>query len=79
MKKIISKFLSSTWNWILGKTTIDDKIVETAKEVKRRAKNIKEEIKDVGVSISEVGDQLGDVVDAAKGQKRKGRKKKNVK
>jgi molybdopterin-guanine dinucleotide biosynthesis protein len=75
MKKIISKF----WNWVLGKTTVDEKVVATVKETKKRVKAIKEEIKDVADAVKEVGNQAGDIADAVKGKARKGRKKKNVK
>ena len=43
-------------------------------EVKRRAKRVKEELGDVADSIKEVGKQSKDVVNAARGNKRKGRK-----
>ena len=33
MKKIIKRF----WNWVLGLTTIDEAVVSTIKETKRRA------------------------------------------
>ncbi len=44
-------------------------VKEVVKETKRRAKAVKKELKDVV-------DQVGDVVDAAKGKKRRGRKPK---
>jgi F0F1-type ATP synthase membrane subunit b/b' len=56
---------------------IPDAIEDTAQEVKRRAKRISEELGDVGNSIKEVARQTGDIVDAAKGEKRKGRKRKS--
>jgi hypothetical protein len=71
MKKIISKF----WNWVLGKTTIDEKVVAAAKEVKRRADLVNQEVKDVKKALKQVGKQIGDVADAAEGKPRKGRKK----
>ena len=52
----------------------DVKVV--AKEVKRRAKNVKEELKDVVDAAKELGNQTGDVINAAKGKKRQGRKPK---
>ena len=75
MKKIINKF----WNWVLGKTTIDEKVIAAAKEVKRRADLVNQEVKDVKKAVKEVGKQIGDVADAAEGKSRKGRKKKSVK
>ena len=58
--------------------TIED-VKEKAATVKRRAKAVKKEIKDVGVAIKEVAKQSKDVVDAAAGKKRKGRKPKSKK
>jgi uncharacterized protein with GYD domain len=34
----------SFWNWVLGKTTIDEKVIATVKETKKRVKAVKEEI-----------------------------------
>ena len=74
------KYLNRFWNWLLGKTTIDEKIEakvdEVVEEVKERVDRIKEEIADVKDAASEVINQVSDVVDAAKGKKRRGRKKK---
>jgi|TARA_R110001583_G_scaffold70678_1_gene199786 DNA anti-recombination protein RmuC len=74
------KHLKRFWHWLLGKTTIDEKIEakvdEVVEEVKERVDRIKEEIADVKEAASEVISQAGDVVDAAKGKKRRGRKKK---
>ena len=75
MKKLIKSF----WNWVLGKTTIDEKVIATVKETKKRVKAVKEEMKDVVGAVKEVSNQVGDIADAAKGKSRKGRKKKNVK
>tara|TARA_R110001583_G_scaffold26087_1_gene94163 strand:- start:764 stop:982 length:219 start_codon:yes stop_codon:yes gene_type:complete len=72
MKKLLKKF----WDWVLGLSTVDEKIVSAAKETKRRAKLIKEEAKDVAKAVKEVGNQIDDIADAAKGKARKGRKKK---
>jgi len=55
--------------------TIED-VKEKAILAKLRAKAVKKELKDVGVAIKEVAKQSKDVVDAAKGKKRKGRKPK---
>ena len=58
---------------------IPDEIEDTIKETNRRVKAVKKEIKDVAKSTKEVINQAGDVVDAAKGKKRRGRKPKNKK
>ena len=49
-------------------------VKEVAKEVKRRAKRVKEELGDVADAVKEVGKQTKDVVSAAKGKTRRGRK-----
>lgn len=59
-----------------SKTTIDEKAIETAKEIKKRYKLTTEELADVAKAIKEVGNQLGDIDDAIKGKGRKGRKTK---
>ena len=46
----------------------------TFSEVKRRAKRVKEELGDVADAVKEVGKQTKDVVSAAKGKTRRGRK-----
>ena len=77
----MKNWLKKTWNWLLGKTTIDEKVVEVVSEVKEdikvikaRAKRVAEEAKDVQAAVKEVVKQSKDVVDAAKGGQRKGRK-----
>ena len=75
MKKLLKKF----WDWVFSQTTIDEKVVAAAKEVKRRADLVNQEVKDVKKAIKEVGKQIGDVADAVEGKPRKGRKKKSVK
>jgi hypothetical protein len=60
------------WKKLWSKTEVDDIVIE-------RAKRVKEELKDVGASLKEVGNQACDVVDAAKGKKRRGRPRKNKK
>ena len=53
---------------------IADDVEDVAKEVKRRAKNVKAELADVKKAAKELGDQLEDVVEAAAGKPRRGRK-----
>tara|TARA_R100000388_G_scaffold93466_1_gene78204 strand:+ start:261 stop:509 length:249 start_codon:yes stop_codon:yes gene_type:complete len=63
------------WNSIWARTSVDEKAIETVKEVKRRFKLTAAELADVGRAIKEVGNQLGDIDEALKGEARKGRKK----
>jgi hypothetical protein len=74
MWELTKKYWKDIWNNLWSKTTVDEKAVEAAQEVKRRFKNVKEELKDVGKAIKEVGNQIGDVGDAVAGEERKGRK-----
>ena len=52
------KHLRRFWNWLLGKTTIDEKIEakvdEVVEEVKERVDRIKEEVADVKAAAKEV-------------------------
>ena len=70
-------FLKRLWTKLWSKTEVDDKIIAAAKEGKARVKRMGEELSDVGDSLKEVANQAGDVVDAAKGKKRRGRPRKN--
>lgn len=54
--------------------TAKEAVKKTTNEVKRRAKRVKEEAKDVVDAVKDVAGQAGDIVDAAKGGPRKGRK-----
>jgi hypothetical protein len=71
---MIKKYLNRFWNWLKNQTEIDEHVEETVDEFTRRYKRVKQEIADVKESASEVIKQVDDVVKAAKGSKRKGRK-----
>ena len=79
-------YLKRFWNWLLNRTTVDEKVVETYNEVKDkiedvveevqdRVEAVKEEIADVKKALKETRKQAKDVVTAAKGKKRQGRPK----
>ena len=55
---------------------INKGIAEVKAEVNERVKRVKEEVADVKKAAKEVANQAGDVVAAAKGKNRAGRKKK---
>jgi hypothetical protein len=57
----------------------EEKMKAIKKEIKARTKRVKEEVADVKVAAKEVTKQAADVVDAATGKKRRGRKPKNPK
>ena len=71
--------LTQFWNWILGKTTLDEKAVEFYDEAKDRAKEMAKEFKDVKKALKNVASQSKDVINASKGKKRRGRPKKKIK
>ena len=68
--------LTQFWNWLLGKTTLDEKAVKVYDEVKDRAEEMADEFKDVKKALKNVATQSKDVIDASKGKKRRGRPKK---
>ena len=63
------EYLKKLWNALWAKTTIDEKL-------KSRYDEVVKELADVKASAKEVVKQSKDVVDAAKGKKRRGRPKK---
>ena len=73
------KLIKMWWSKLWSKTTIDEKAIAKAKQIKKRTKAVIEEVNDVGAAIKEVANQVGDIADAAKGKARKGRKKKSGK
>ena len=64
------------WNLLWSKTNIDEKALDTVKEIDKRIELTAKELKDVAKAIIEVGDQIGDIPDAIKGKARSGRKTK---
>jgi hypothetical protein len=66
--------LKRFWNWLLGKTTVDEKIVEKVQQIKVRAARIEKEIEDVVDAVKEVGKQASDVAKAVKGSPSRTRK-----
>jgi len=62
-------YLKNLWNALWAKTTIDE-------ELKSRYDEIVKELEDVKISAKQVVKQSKDVVKAAKGKKRRGRKPK---
>ena len=64
------EYLKNLWNALWAKTTIDE-------ELKSRYDEVVKELEDVKISAKQVVKQSKDVVKAAKGKKRRGRKPKN--
>ena len=63
-------YLKNLWDTLWAKTTIDE-------ELKSRYDEVVKELEDVKISAKQVVKQSKDVVKAAKGKKRRGRKPKN--
>jgi|TARA_R100001129_G_scaffold129033_1_gene90969 chromosome segregation ATPase len=76
MWKLTKQYWKDMWNYLWSKTSVDEKAIETIKEIKKRYKLTTQEMSDVAQAIKEVGNQLGDIDDAIKGKARKGRKSK---
>lgn len=74
MWKLTKQYLKDVWALLWSKTEIDEKVIATVKDVKKRYKLTMQELEDVAKAIKEVGNQLGDIDDAVKGKERKGRK-----
>lgn len=64
------KFLKKLWNWLLGQTTIDEKIEAKVAE-------IKEEVNDVVEAAKVVAEEAKDVIETVK--PKRGRKSKTQK
>jgi len=79
MREAFKQLRKKIWEWILGLSTIDEKIVYSIKETKRRAELVKNEACDVVKAVKEVGKQLKDIPGAFGGKARKGRKPNNKK
>ena len=43
--------LKKAWNWLLGKTTIDEKIKETAAEIKKEVAEVKVAVAEAKVAV----------------------------
>jgi hypothetical protein len=74
MWKLTKQYWKDMWKALWSKTSIDEKAINTVKEIKKRYKLTTQELADVADAIKEVGNQLGDIDDALAGKGRKGRK-----
>ena len=73
MEKLKSYF-KRLWKAIWDSTDIDEKAEAALKEAKARIAEMKKELADVKYAAKNTVAQAVDVVDAAKGKRRKGRK-----
>lgn len=76
MWKLTKQYLKDIWALLWSKTEVDEKVIATVKDVKKRYKLTMQEMQDVAKAIKEVGDQIDDIGGALKGKQRKGRKSK---
>jgi len=79
MLQKIKNYFKKLWNALWNSTTIDEKAEAALKETKSRLKTMKKELVDVKNAFKNVASQSKDVFDAAKGNKRRGRKPYNKK
>ena len=79
MLQKIKNYFKRLWNALWNSTTIDEKAEAALKETKTRLKAMKKELVDVKNAFKNVASQSKDVFDAAKGNKRRGRKPQNKK
>ena len=79
MLQKIKNYFKRLWNALWNSTTIDEKAEAALKETKARLKAMKKELVDVKNAFKNVASQSKDVFDAAKGNKRRGRKPYNKK
>ena len=70
----IKNYFKRLWNALWNSTTIDEKAEAALKETKTRLKAMRRELVDVKNAFKNVANQSKDVLEAAKGKKRRGRK-----
>tara|TARA_R100000951_G_scaffold5517_1_gene5982 strand:- start:1380 stop:1787 length:408 start_codon:yes stop_codon:yes gene_type:complete len=51
--RVVAK-LAQAWNWLLGRTTIDERVIETVDNAKRTVKVVKERVEDVVEEVQDV-------------------------
>jgi len=75
--RVVAK-LAQAWNWLLGRTTIDERIIETVDNAKRtviavkdRVEDVVEEVQDVMEAVKEASEdvieEVNDVAEALRG------------
>ena len=70
----MKEYFKRLWHAILDSTDLDEKAEAALKEAKSRISEMKKELADVKNAAKNVVAQSIDVVDAAKGKKRRGKK-----
>ena len=70
----MKEYFKRLWNALWASTDLDERAVAAIKEAKDRVAEMKKELADVKHAAKNTVAQAKDVVDAAKGKKRRGRK-----
>tara|TARA_R110000823_G_scaffold168223_2_gene300478 strand:- start:116 stop:370 length:255 start_codon:yes stop_codon:yes gene_type:complete len=70
----MKNYFKKLWNAILDSTDIDERAAAALKEANSRISEMRRELADVKKAAKNVLAQSKDVIDAAKGNKRKGKK-----
>tara|TARA_R110000787_G_scaffold1994_1_gene8278 strand:+ start:2577 stop:2834 length:258 start_codon:yes stop_codon:yes gene_type:complete len=70
----MKNYFKKLWNAILDSTDIDERAAAALKEANSRISEMRKELADVKKAAKNVVSQSIDVIDAAKGNKRKGKK-----
>ncbi len=70
----IKNYFKRLWKALLDSTELDERAIAAIAEAKVRVEEMKKELADVKRAAKNVVDQSKDVVSAAKGKRRKGRK-----
>ena len=70
----MKKYFERLWNALWASTDLDEKAEAALKEAKARIAEMKKELADVKKAAKNVAAQTKDVLDAAKGKKRRGKK-----
>jgi hypothetical protein len=57
--QVVAK-LAQAWNWLLGRTTIDERIIETVDNAKRTVIAVKDRVEDVAEEVQDVIEAVKD-------------------
>ncbi len=68
MWKLTKTYFADVWELLWIKTSIDEKAIETIKEIKRRYNLTTKELSDVADAIKKVGKEISDIDNAIKGK-----------
>ncbi len=68
MWKLTKQYFADVWELLWSKTSIDEKAIETIKEIKRRYNLTTKELSDVADAIKKVGKEISDIDNAIKGK-----------